>query len=173
MPKLTVTLQDGTELSHDLIEREITIGRAPENTLQIEDASVSSSHATLTATDNGDYIFRDIGSTNGSRINGRNVEPNADHRLQDGDHVRLGKVEGTYASENPAEARPLPEEETLSLAPATSSAAPTNFQNASPFQTKKKKKDPGGMAVMALCIVSILVFLAALAKVAGLQSPLN
>jgi len=170
MPKLTVTLQDGTEQSHELIDDQITIGRVPDNSLQIDDISVSSHHATLTLVD-GDYVYRDIGSTNGSRLNGQDIPADTDHRLQDGDRIRFGKVEGTYESETPAEARPMPEEEQVALAPAASSAVPGNFQNASPFQTKKKKKDPIGTAILVLAVVSLLIFIGALVQVLSLKSP--
>ena len=170
MPKLTLTLPDGTEQSHDLIDDQVSIGRAPDNGIELLDASVSSHHATLTLAEN-DYVFRDIGSTNGSRVNGKDITANTDHRLQDGDSFHIGKILAHYASETPAEARPMPEEDTHTLAPAASSAAPVNFQNASPFQSKQKKKDPAGKAIMALAIVSILIFLGALVQVASLQAP--
>jgi pSer/pThr/pTyr-binding forkhead associated (FHA) protein len=171
MPKLTVTLQDGTEQSHELIDDQITIGRVSDNSLQIDDISVSSHHATLTLVD-GDYVYRDIGSTNGSRLNGQDLQPDTDHRLQNGDRLRLGKVEGAYESETPSEARPMPEEQDVSLAPASSSSAPGNFQNASPFQTKKKKKDPAGTAILVLGVVALLIFIGALLQVLTLKSPL-
>jgi pSer/pThr/pTyr-binding forkhead associated (FHA) protein len=170
MPKLTVILPDGSEQSHDLIDDHITIGRVADNMLQIDDVSVSSHHATLIFT-GADYVYRDIGSTNGSRLNGRDLEADTDYNLQDGDRLRIGKVEAVYASENPAEARPLPEEQEVSLAPAASSAAPTNFQNASPFQTKKKKKDPAGTAMLVLGSIALLAGLAAIARVLSIQPP--
>jgi pSer/pThr/pTyr-binding forkhead associated (FHA) protein len=170
MPKLNLILQDGTEQSHELIDDLITIGRAPDNLLQIDDASVSSHHATLTLVE-GDYVFRDLGSTNGSRVRGKEVAPQTDHRLHSGDTLRLGKVEGAYESENPAEARPLPEEDAPELTPAAESAAPQNFQNASPFQTKKKKKNPAGLAVMALAALAVLAFVFAVLQIISLKAP--
>src|SRR5689334_23179379 len=107
MPKLTVTLPDGTEQSFELIDEEITIGRSSDNIIEIPDQSVSSNHATLTLSE-GDYVYRDIGSTNGSRVMGKSVEPDTDHKLQDGFVVRIGNLEARYESENPADAIPLP-----------------------------------------------------------------
>jgi len=170
MPKLTVTLQNGTQATHELYDDQITIGRAADNTLVIDDASVSSHHATLTLEDT-DYVLRDIGSTNGSRLNGKDLATDTPYRLQDGDSLRLGKVEGTYESENKTGSTPLPEEEVPDLAPAASSTAPTNFQNASPFQTKKKKKDPTGKAILVLGILAILAFAGIVTVVLGLQAP--
>jgi pSer/pThr/pTyr-binding forkhead associated (FHA) protein len=172
MPKLTVTLQDGTQHVHELIDEQITFGRAPDNTMVIEDASVSSHHGTLTLQD-GDYVLRDIGSTNGSRLNGKDLATDTDYHLQDGDFLRLGKVEATYESENKVEGRPMPEAVSADLSPASSSAAPTNFTNASPFQTKKKKKDPAGAAILALSIIALLAFVGVMLKVLSLQSPLQ
>ena len=170
MPKLIVTLQDGTQNSFDLIDDQLTIGRAPDNTLQIDDASVSSHHATLTLSE-GDYIYRDIGSTNGSRVNGKTIAAETDHKLQNGDSLLIGKVDGSYESEVPAESRPLPEEEEVALTPAASSAAPVSFQNASPFQSKKKKKDPSGTAILAMGGVAILIFLVAVLQILSLKAP--
>ena len=171
MPKLILTLQDGTQHTHELTEEHITFGRAPDNMLEIEDASVSSHHGTLTLQD-GDYVLRDVGSTNGSRLHGKDLATDTDYHLQDGDSVRLGKVEGTYESENKTGSRPLPAEDAPDLTPAASSSAPQNFQNASPFQTKKKKKDPAGTAIMVVSIVAILGFAFVVTKVLALQAPL-
>jgi len=170
MPKLIVTLQDGTQNTHELIDDQITVGRAPDNTLQIDDVSVSSRHATLTLV-SGDYVYRDIGSTNGSRLNGKTLAPETDHRLQNGDALMLGKVDGSYESDTPAEARPLPAEAEVALTPAASSSAPVNFQNASPFQSKKKKKDPTGTAILAAGGVAVLIFLVALLQILALKAP--
>jgi pSer/pThr/pTyr-binding forkhead associated (FHA) protein len=170
MPKLIVTLQDGTQNSFDLIDDQITLGRAPDNTLQIDDASVSSHHATLVLAE-GDYIYRDIGSTNGSRLNGKTIAAETDHKLQSGDSLLIGKVDGTYESEIAAEARPLPAEEEVALTPAASSSAPVSFQNASPFESKKKKKDPAGTGILVLGGVAILIFLVAALQILTLKAP--
>jgi pSer/pThr/pTyr-binding forkhead associated (FHA) protein len=171
MPKLLVSLPDGTSASHDLTESTITVGRVSDNALQIDDVSVSSHHAQLTLGDDGDYILQDLGSTNGSWVNTTEAHSGEEHRLQDGDRIRFGKIDATYASENPAEARPMPQSEGVAVVAASSSKRPADFANASPFQTKKKKKDPAGMAIIALCIVAVLAFGGAVAYSLTLKSP--
>ncbi len=158
MPQLLVSLPDAGETPHDLTEAQITVGRISENTIQIEDASVSSRHAQLTMDDGGDYILRDLGSTNGTELNGKELEPETDHKLQDGDKVRFGKIDTKYKSENPAEARPLPEAGEVAAVVASTSARPADFANASPFQTKKKKKDTAGTVLYILAVAAILAF---------------
>jgi pSer/pThr/pTyr-binding forkhead associated (FHA) protein len=171
MPKLLVSLPDSGEVSHELAESTITVGRSPDNMLQIEDVSVSSTHAELTLGDDGDYILRDIGSTNGTELNGKEIAPDEDHKLQDGDKVRFGKIDTSYVSENPADARPLPETEEVSAVVAATSKRPADFANASPFQKKKKKKDPVGLSLIILAILALLAFGGVVAYVYQIQAP--
>ncbi|MEA3188024.1 MAG: hypothetical protein QOD99_1854, partial [Chthoniobacter sp.] len=113
MPKLIVSMTDGTEVTHELSNDQITLGRIPDNAIQIEDASVSSHHAELTLT-GGDYHLRDLNSTNGTRVNGKAIQ---EAQLADGDRVQFGKVESTYASEIASENRPMPTETSHEMAP--------------------------------------------------------
>jgi pSer/pThr/pTyr-binding forkhead associated (FHA) protein len=171
MPQLHVSLPDSGDATHDLQDAVITIGRISENTLQIEDVSVSSRHAQLTLDESGDYILRDLGSTNGTELNGRELEPETDHKLQEGDKVRFGKVDTNYKSENPAEARPLPEAEEVAAVVAETSARPADFANASPFQRKKKKKDPAGVGLIVFAVVAMLAFGYAVSLIYAIQPP--
>jgi hypothetical protein len=55
------------------------------------DAGVSRRHAVLFAAEGSLYI-RDIGSTNGTRINGYDLEPNQTYRLREGDRIEFGHL---------------------------------------------------------------------------------
>lgn len=171
MPKLQVSLPDGTETTHELGENEISVGRVEDNMLQIEDGSVSSRHAILTLRGD-DYVLTDIGSTNGTRVNGQDLAPDTECPLKGGDTIRFGHVETSYLSENAAAAQPLPVEEVVTAAPAASSARPANFANASPFQSKKKKSNPAGMAIMGFGVLALLALGYAVALILGIKSPL-
>ncbi len=171
MPKFIVSLPEAGDTTFELTDPLITIGRISENSLQIEDASVSSRHAQLTLDESGDYILQDIGSTNGSSLNGKDLEPETEHKLQDGDRIIFGKIEVAYVSENPADARPLPEAEEVAAVVAETSTRPADFSNASPFQKKKKQKDPIGMALIALAVVAILVFGYAVTQILAIEPP--
>lgn len=52
---------------------------------------VSRKHAAIKSGDNALYI-EDLGSTNGSRINGFQLEPHQLYRLRDGDELEMGRV---------------------------------------------------------------------------------
>jgi pSer/pThr/pTyr-binding forkhead associated (FHA) protein len=170
MPKLLISLPDG-EVTHELVETVITIGRSPENILQIEDVSVSSLHAQLTLSEDGDYSLVDVGSTNGTELNGKPIAAEEEHKLQDGDKVLFGKIGASYVSENPAEARPLPEAEEVSAVVAATSKRPADFANASPFQKKKRKKDPIGLVLYLAAVLAILAFGGVIFYAYGIQPP--
>ncbi len=170
MPKLQVSLPDGAETTHELGEPEISVGRIDENMLQIEDGSVSSRHAILTLRGD-DYVLTDIGSTNGTRVNGEELAPDTEVALKDGDSIYFGHVPTTYVSEHTSAAQPLPVEEVVTVAPATSSARPSNFNNASPFRSTKKKANPAAMGIMAFSVLALLAFGYALVLILGMKSP--
>ena len=172
MPKILVSLPDGTTATHELVDATITVGRLADNALQIEDASVSSHHAELTLGEGGDYVLTDIGSTNGTLLNGKELAEGYGQRLQAGDKVVFGNIETSYESENPAEARAMPAAKELAAVTASSSVRPKDFENASPFQTKKKKKDPIGLAILGFSALAMLAFVAAVVMVFALKSPL-
>jgi len=67
----------------------ITIGRAPDNSLEIKDPDVSVYHAVIRCTAQG-FVLEDQGSTNGCWINGARV---SNHLLSDGDSLHVGKSE--------------------------------------------------------------------------------
>ena len=172
MPKIIVSLPDGGEATHELVDASITVGRLADNALQIEDASVSSHHAELTLGDGGDYVLTDIGSTNGTLLNGKEMAEGEGQRLQAGDKVTFGNIETSYESENPAEARAMPAAKELAAVAASKSERPASFENASPFQTRKKKKDPIGKAILGFSVLAMVAFAVAVAMIFSLKSPL-
>jgi len=167
MPKLIVTLPDGTEASHDLAEDLTTIGRLSDNTIQIEDPSVSSHHAEIDFS-GGQYQLRDLDSTNGTRVNDKSFKEGP---LHDGDRVRFGKIESRFTSPVPDDAQPLPEQESVAAAVSASSSRPQDFENASPFKTKSGKKDPVATGILVFACVAVVVFLGAVISIFQLQPP--
>ena len=66
----------------------ITIGRSSECSIVINDVKVSRVHAQLVQSDNGIVSVVDLGSTNGTRINGKRFT--GEMRLNPGDELRVG-----------------------------------------------------------------------------------
>ena len=72
----------------ELTQDDITMGREASNSLQIEDRGLSRSHARLTRSGSG-YNLQDLGSTNGTFVNGKAVS--GVYALQNGDIISLGE----------------------------------------------------------------------------------
>ena len=86
MGRLIVVTPDGQRFEHTL--RAInTIGRHPDQTIQILDRVVSKEHALITGSDKG-YFLQDMGSRNGTYVNG--IQITGRTPLNDGDTVTMG-----------------------------------------------------------------------------------
>ena len=92
--RLVVTQGDRAGLTMELSPGvPITIGRANDATIVVADDYASSRHARLYA-QNGQWIVEDLGSTNGTYLNGeplRGPQP-----LHVGDRIRIGDSEFTF-----------------------------------------------------------------------------
>ena len=66
------------------------LGRSADNTIQLPDASISRYHAFLGDDDEGQVRLTDLGSTNGTFLNGRRLPENTPVRVQDGDRLQFG-----------------------------------------------------------------------------------
>lgn len=86
-------LTDPTGREHQLVDENSTIGRAVENEIVITSKRVSREHARLRR-DGWRTILEDLGSTNGTMLNGDILmEPTA---LRDGDQLKVGDVIFTF-----------------------------------------------------------------------------
>ncbi len=73
-----------------LNERGTTLGRSSECDFQIDDITVSRRHAVVAVGVEGIAQITDLGSANGTFVNGESVSPHRVVVLEDGDRVRLG-----------------------------------------------------------------------------------
>jgi len=110
MPKLTLVLDRKTVEIYDLDQPVIRIGRVPGMDIQIDDVSVSRRQAEIQQ-DGDHWLVRDIGSSNGTFVNGERLA--GDRPLKAGDEIAIGQFslffERGLASFQPrprAEARP-------------------------------------------------------------------
>lgn len=77
-----------------------TIGRTPRNDVVLPADSVSRRHVMIQLTDSGQYYLIDLGSVNGSFVNGKRVSlPRA---LKDGDEIKIGENLLTFRYEGVA-----------------------------------------------------------------------
>lgn len=88
---LATNTEEANRLSFRLLPGHIrTIGRAPRADFIVDAPLVSRLHCRLTVSDDGTVHVKDLGSTNGTRIDGEQI---ADGVLQEGQLLRVGRVE--------------------------------------------------------------------------------
>jgi pSer/pThr/pTyr-binding forkhead associated (FHA) protein len=75
--------------SHAVTSPKVVIGRSRDCDLRISDLNASRRHAELQKDGDGYWIV-DLGSMNGTQVNGRPVDR---QRLEDGDRITLGSTE--------------------------------------------------------------------------------
>ena len=71
----------------------VTVGRHPDSDVFLDDITVSRRHVLLEASPSG-YVLRDVGSLNGTYVNGERID--GDVALQSGDELQVGKFKLLY-----------------------------------------------------------------------------
>jgi adenylate cyclase len=73
-----------------------TMGRHPDNTIQVLDRIVSKEHARITRGPNGAHMIRDAGSLNGTYVNGERI---TERVLAEGDQIHMGNSAFQYVAD--------------------------------------------------------------------------
>jgi hypothetical protein len=149
------------------IERdEVSVGRNDDNDVTIANHTVSGSHGTFVR--EGDtYRFRDLGSTNGTRLNGQPIQESV---LKDRDIIHFGAMEFMFAFEVPGDidvsgGKVAAPKVQLSTGPMTT---PMSFDNVSPFGTRQTDNKRlwyviigvvGALAIAGVVVLFFLLFL--------------
>jgi pSer/pThr/pTyr-binding forkhead associated (FHA) protein len=121
MAKLILSM-DGLVLKEIPLSKErTTIGRKAHNDIQIDNLAVSGEHAVIVTILN-DSFMEDLGSTNGTLVNGNPVKK---HFLQNNDVIELGKYKLKFIQEQGAQpaAAAADFEKTMVLRPSAMKAA--------------------------------------------------
>jgi adenylate cyclase len=77
-----------------------TLGRHPDNSIQILDRIISKEHMEIALTPDGRYLLRDLGSLNGTFVGNKRVQT---HLLTDGDEITLGSTRLIFHDQTPAD----------------------------------------------------------------------
>ena len=97
----------------------MTLGRLPSCDWSLDDASISRKHAEVRE-EGGQWWLVDLGSSNGSQVNGRKGER---HRLRGGDLLTLGTVAFEIQDDAPPAQEPAPAAAATRAQPAAPRAA--------------------------------------------------
>src|SRR5438270_258999 len=109
---------EGQEI--ELIPDPQTVGRGSSCNIKIGDAGVSSKHAKVWCED-GVFFVMDLGSTNGTFVNDRDVDR---EQLSDGDTVTFGMTKAQFVADQPKPRAAPPPPPRAAAAPRTRTPAP-------------------------------------------------
>lgn len=98
MAKLILSMDDLYLQDIPLNRERLTIGRKPHNDICLELPTISGDHAAI-VTILDDSFLEDLGSTNGTRVNGLPIDK---HVLVDGDRIDIGRFHFDYRKEEQA-----------------------------------------------------------------------
>jgi pSer/pThr/pTyr-binding forkhead associated (FHA) protein len=157
MAKLVLSMNGMVQGEFELDQERLTIGRKPDNDIPIDNLAVSGKHA-LIITILDDSFLEDLGSTNGTYINGKLVKK---HALKNGDIVAIGKHELKYINEH-ASVDDDEFEKTMIIKPGSASAAVAAAQAAEkagvaaapPTPTAATPAVSGGMPLGRLTVLN-------------------
>jgi pSer/pThr/pTyr-binding forkhead associated (FHA) protein len=134
---------DGLVLKEiSLTKERMSIGRKPNNDIQIDNLAISGEHAAVVTILN-DSFLEDLNSTNGTLVNGQSVKK---HFLKNGDVVELGKYKLKYIAEQAATAESSDYEKTMVLRANSEQRAPEAVQ---PSIAVEPRPVPAPSAAMA------------------------
>lgn len=134
MPAKLILSMDGVVLKeYPLTKERTTIGRKPHNDIAIDNLAVSSEHAAVITILN-DSFFEDLGSTNGSSVNGTPIQK---HFLQNNDLIEVGKYKLKYLNDQPTQTSSADFEKTMVLrAPVRTATASPKVEEAGHTSTQ-------------------------------------
>src|SRR5436309_497889 len=102
--KLVLYMPDGSTREILLTRERIRIGRRPDNDIPLPFPAVSGEHAAI-VTILSDSFLEDLGSTNGTFVNGKSVTK---HFLRDRDRIDVGRENLIYYADDATPPEPLP-----------------------------------------------------------------
>jgi len=153
-PRLIVR-SGGRVIEEIELKADLTIGRAEDNQLLVPDPKASRHHARIDRQEAG-YILTDLGSANGTRVNG--IQITGGHRLEHGDRIVIGDTELTYQEPGRSE------QDTLTMAglpPAVQAAATaTKVAGPVPAPQTEEEQGPSRGLVIGLAVAAVVLFVA-------------
>ena len=84
-----LVVRQGPEIGtrYSLVGDQVTVGRVPDNQIQLDDVTVSRQHAVFVR-EGDDWVVRDLGSLNGTYVNNERVDEAV---VRHGDDLQIGR----------------------------------------------------------------------------------
>jgi len=142
--------------THELGPAGLTIGRNTDNTIAINNPTVSGHHCAISLQDSGEFMLKDLGSTNGTRVNSQEITESI---LKSKDLVHVGSVEFLFSSvEIPYSEAEAIYNKTEVVEATGPVSTPESFSSISPFGARRREdKGAWTMAIAGTAAVAFLV----------------
>ncbi len=165
MAKLIGMSGDFKGREYPIEQGEIAIGRKADNAILLDNATISSHHCIIQRS--GDScVLQDLGSTNGTRVNSRDVKESAS--LHHKDLLQLGSIEFMFDAPELATAGARYTDANAEMATGAMSA-PQDFASISPFGAPPRERRGTWYFVLiitgAVTLVTLFAFFILLLKV--------
>ncbi|MCR4396587.1 MAG: FHA domain-containing protein, partial [Candidatus Saccharicenans sp.] len=98
MPRLFIYLKNGAPFIYDLQDKQVSVGRLPDNDIIIDDAYASGHHALILPAGESRYFIKDNLSKNGTLINGLKITEET--LLLRGDEICIGSTKIFFDKES-------------------------------------------------------------------------
>lgn len=156
MRSIRLTFTDSSEKTRSAVvsSDRFKIGRHSENDLAVLDSRLSREHALITTDENGSFLIEDLGSFNGTKLNGEEVLMPVPLRL--GDDLDLGGVKFKFDAADAELAVPDVKEDEIS-GEAPPAKEPAAAQTPAPAAKKKKGGIPTVLVLMAAMFLIVLL----------------
>ena len=160
--KITSGYLKGTKIQID--RNEVVIGRAPENVVHIDDASISGRHSMIRR-DGRRFTLTDLKSTNGTTLNDVGIES---YRLSAKDIIEVGSIRMIFDGDDIEDVHPTQIPPTI-VRPAVRSTGANATNKAGGLHSFEQRKSGKGLwvgisiAVGILGLIALFLFIKAIA----------
>lgn len=145
--------QNGKRIEFD--RDEITMGRAPDNVILLDDGATSGHHCVVRR-EGSKYFIKDLNSTNGTRLNGRTV---TESRLSPKDVIMVGGAMIMIGGEDVEPDPSAPPPVSSQVPPTVVMSSRFVSQNGIPTTVFKKRSNTKGLWIALTALVGVLALI--------------
>lgn len=118
--------RDKANVRRVTLQSDAVIGRSSDCNLRIASSRVSRRHCKITISDEDEEVLvRDLGSSNGTYVDGRRIEPKQDVPVTEGTRLSIGPAQFVVHIEGKTAAKEAASDSTVDYRPASEEAATT------------------------------------------------
>ncbi len=156
VPKLIILSEQFRGQTFELTDNVHTIGRGEQESICIPDATVSGRHCEVVRNEDATYLVRDIGSTNGTRINGVRI---TEQQLSNSDILQVGGIEIMFDCEDQSPSSVFSTRTNIDLEETAGGIQVKKMTNFSPFDSGGKTGKHAKAKLLLGSVIGLLLMI--------------